>query len=72
MIYELREYQPVPGQLANLLARFEDDTVHIWKKHDIRAVGFWTTLIGESSNTLTYMLLGMARGAGDKVDCIPK
>ena len=56
MIYELRVYQPVPGRMPALLARFRDQTVAIWEKHGIRAVGFWTTLIGESSSELTYML----------------
>ena len=56
MLYELRVYQPVPGRMPALLARFRDQTVAIWEKHGIRAVGFWTTLIGESSSELTYML----------------
>jgi hypothetical protein len=56
MIYELRVYRPVPGKMPNLLARFGDHTVPIWEKHGIRALGFWTTLIGESSNELTYIL----------------
>jgi hypothetical protein len=56
MIYELRVYRPVPGQMPKLLARFKDHVVPIWEKHGIRPVGFWTTLIGESSNELTYIL----------------
>jgi len=56
MIYELRVYQPVPGGMPKLLARFRDQTVPIWGKHGIHPIGFWTTLIGESSNELTYML----------------
>ena len=56
MIYELRVYQPVAGKMAKLQARFADHVVPIWEKHGIRPVGFWTTLIGESSNELTYML----------------
>ncbi len=56
MIYELRVYQPVPGRLPNLLARFRDHTVPIWERHAIRPLGFWTTLIGESNNELTYLL----------------
>ena len=56
MIYELRVYQPIPGKMPNLLARFADHTVPIWEKHGIRALGFWTTVIGESSNELTYIL----------------
>ena len=56
MIYELRVYQPVRGQMPKLLARFRDKVLPIWERHGIRPVGFWTTLVGESSNELTYML----------------
>jgi hypothetical protein len=28
----------------------------MWKKHGIRQAGFWTTLIGKSSQEITYML----------------
>ena|SRR5579871_179381 len=56
MIYELRVYRPVVGQMSKLLARFRDHTVPIWEGHGIRALGFWTTLIGESSNELSYIL----------------
>src|SRR5580658_11173620 len=56
MIHELRVYQAVPGQMAKLQARFRDQLPSIWEKHGIHAIGFWTTLIGESSNQLTYIL----------------
>jgi len=56
MIYELRIYRCVPSRLPALLKRFESTTLGIWKKHGIRQAGFWTTLIGESNNDLTYML----------------
>ena len=56
MIYELRLYHPMPGKLPALLRRFEDHTVKIWERIGIRPVGFWTTLVGESSQQLTYML----------------
>ena len=56
MIHELRVYQAVPGQMAKLQARFRDQLPPIWEKHGIRAIGFWTTLIGESSHQLTYIL----------------
>ncbi len=56
MMYELRVYQSLPGQMPKLQARFRDQTLSIWKKHGIRPVGFWTTLVGKSSNELTYML----------------
>jgi hypothetical protein len=56
MIYELRVYQTLPGQMRRLQARFKDHTLGFWEKHGIRPVGFWTTLVGESSNELIYML----------------
>lgn len=56
MIYELRIYHSVPGQLPALLSRFENYTLQIWEKHGIRQAGFWTTLVGESNQQLTYML----------------
>jgi hypothetical protein len=56
MLYELRVYQSVVGQMPKLLARFRDHTVPIWEKHGISPLGFWTTLIGDSSNELTYIL----------------
>lgn len=56
MIYELRIYRCVPGRLPALLSRFQNDTLRIWQKHGIRQAGFWTTLIGESNEQLTYML----------------
>ena len=56
MIYELRIYRCVPGRQPALLSRFENETLRIWKKHSIRQTGFWTTLIGKSSQEITYML----------------
>ena len=56
MIYELRIYRALPGRLPALLKRFETQTLRIWEKHGIRQAGFWTTVIGESNNELTYLL----------------
>lgn len=56
MIYELRIYHAIPGKLAALVDRFRKTTVRLWKKHDIRPVGFWTVDIGDSTNDLYYML----------------
>ena len=56
MVYELRIYHCVPGRLPALLARFETVTLAIWARHGIKQAGFWTTLIGGSNQTLTYML----------------
>ena len=56
MIYELRVYHCVPGRLPDLLKRFDTITLPLWDKHRIRQAGFWTTLVGESNQDLTYFL----------------
>jgi hypothetical protein len=54
MIYELRIYRCVPGCQPALLSRFENETLRIWEGHGIRQAGFWTTLIGRSSQEIIY------------------
>ena len=56
MIYELRIYDCLPARLPALLKRFNDHTLALWDKHGIRQAGFFTTLVGENSNRLTYFL----------------
>ena len=56
MIYEMRVYRCVPGRMPALLSRFENETLRIWEKHGIRQAGFWTTMIGQSNQEITYML----------------
>jgi len=56
VIYELRIYTATPGRLSDILARFRDHTLKIWERYGIRQAGFWTTLVGPNSNTLTYLL----------------
>ena len=56
MIHELRIYTCLPGRLPALQQRFETATLAIWDRLAIRSLGFWTTMIGSSSNDLTYLL----------------
>src|SRR5256884_8345051 len=56
MIYEMRVYRCVPGRLPALLKRFETITLKLWEKHGIKQAGFFTTLVGESNQELTYLL----------------
>jgi hypothetical protein len=56
MIYEMRVYRCLPGRLPALLKRFESTTLKLWETHGIRQAGFFTTLIGESNQELTYIL----------------
>ena len=56
MIYEMRVYRCVPGRLPALLKRFDTITLKLWEKHGIKQAGFFTTLVGESNQELTYFL----------------
>ena len=56
MIYELRIYKCIPGRLPALNNRFANITLKLWEKHGIKQAGFFTTLIGESNQELTYFL----------------
>src|ERR1700743_3950592 len=56
MIYEPRAYRCLPGRLPALLKRFENTTLKLWEKHGIKQAGFFTTLVGESNQELTYLL----------------
>ena len=56
MIYEMRVYRCVPGRLPALLNRFANITLKIWERHGIKQAGFFTTVIGDSNQELTYFL----------------
>ena len=66
MIYETRIYRCLPGRLPALLKRFETITLKIWEKHGIRQAGFFTTLVGESNQELTYFLAWESLAERDK------
>ena len=55
MLYELRRYDVAPGKLPALIDRFGSFTVHKWKEHGFRLIGFWTPMLGEKSNQLVYI-----------------
>jgi len=56
MIYEMRIYDCLPGRMPALMKRFSEHTLAFWERHGIRQAGFFTTLVGENSNRLTYLL----------------
>lgn len=56
MIYEMRTYHCVPGRMPELLKRFETTTLALMRKHEIEPVGFWTVLVGQSSQDVIYLL----------------
>jgi hypothetical protein len=66
MIYETRVYRCLPGRLPALLKRFETTTLKLWDKHGLKPVGFFTTLVGESNQELTYLLAWESLAERDK------
>ncbi|HEY2459717.1 MAG TPA: NIPSNAP family protein [Candidatus Acidoferrum sp.] len=63
-VYELRVYHASFGKLDNLVARFRDDTMRIFKKHGIKSVAYWTALDEPvKSSTFFYILEHPSREA---------
>jgi hypothetical protein len=56
MLYELRIYHCAPGRIGALNDRFANVTLKFWEKYGIEQVGFWTTVVGDSNQKLTYIL----------------
>ena len=56
MIMEMRVYRCLPGRLPALLKRFENTTLKLWDKHGIKQAGFFTTMVGDHSQHLTYFV----------------
>jgi hypothetical protein len=52
----MRVYRCLPGRLPALLNRFATITLKLWDKHGIKQAGFFTTVVGESNQDLTYFL----------------
>jgi len=56
-VYELRMYSAAEGKLDALSARFRNDTDRIFKRHHMKAVGYWLPTEGErAGNTFIYIL----------------
>jgi hypothetical protein len=66
--FELRVYKSAPGKLPNLLARFRDHTVALFKKHGLEQIGYWTPVEQKdgADNTLIYILAHKSRAAADE------
>ena len=56
MLYEMRVYEAVPGKMGALNRRFADHTHELFVKHGFHVVGYWNTLVGDSSKL--YYILG--------------
>jgi hypothetical protein len=64
VVFELRIYHANEGKLDNLLARFRDHTIAIFKRHGLESVAYWTPTDDPlKGKTLVYMLKHPSREA---------
>ena len=64
VVYELRVYHTYEGKLDDLLARFRDHTITIFKRHGMESVAYWTpTEDPLKGKTLFYILRHPSREA---------
>lgn len=66
-VFELRTYTANPGKFEAMKARFREQIIPLFKKHDLAVVGFWTYADPPASeNTLVYILAHESRQAAEK------
>ena len=66
-VFELRTYTAPPGKLEALKARFRNNTIRIFKRHNMEAIGYWQPMDSPlSENTLIYILVHPSREAATK------
>jgi len=64
VVYELRVYHANEGKLDDLLARFRDHTIAIFKRHGMGSVAYWTPTDDPlKGKTLFYILRHPSREA---------
>lgn len=57
MIYEVREYVPVAGRLADVIDLFKTEVVPLFEKHGMKLVHVGFTTVGDNSfNELIYTM----------------
>jgi hypothetical protein len=65
-VFELRVYHTYEGKLDDLLARFRDHTIAIFKRHGMESVAYWTPTDDPlKGKTLFYILKHSSRAAAD-------
>lgn len=66
-VYELRLYHVSPGKMDALKARFADHTDAIFKRHNMKSVGYWQPEDApEAQNLFIYVLEHPSREEAEK------
>jgi NIPSNAP len=55
MIYELRVYKCAKGRLNDVIKRFENPVLPVWKEIGIEPIGFWTST-AEGQEEVVYII----------------
>jgi NIPSNAP protein len=56
-VYELRMYHVNPGKMEALIARFGDHTDAIFKRHNMKSIGYWRPEDAPNSENLFIYVL---------------
>jgi hypothetical protein len=64
-VYEMRSYHASPGKLDALIARFANHTEALFKRHNLKTIGYWTPQ-ENSKNMLLYIVEHQSREAADR------
>jgi hypothetical protein len=66
-VFEFRTYHTNPGKLDALNARFRDNTIRIFNRHNMKSIGYWVPLDAPAAgNTLMYILQHPSREEAKK------
>ena len=66
-VFEIRTYTTPEGKLPALNAQFRDHTVHLFQRHGMISVGYWTPQDAPlARNTLIYILAHPDRDAAKR------
>ena len=66
-VYELRMYHVNEGKMDALIARFRDHTEALFKKHNMKSIGYWVPEDTPSSqNLFVYILEHPSRQEAEK------
>jgi hypothetical protein len=64
-VFELRTYTAAPDKLNDLLARFRNHTLKLFKKHGMTNIAYWTTIEKDGAQPkLVYILAHKSEEAG--------
>jgi hypothetical protein len=55
-VYEMRTYTCNEGKLPDLLKRFREHTVDIFKRHGMESIGYWIPQDDRQKTTLIYVI----------------